>query len=71
MLASIVLITMPMTFGQLVEEGLVGRVEAFQRGQLEHAAHLALEDDGQHQHVHARATLAQAGRDAEGAARHD
>ena len=49
-------------FRQLVQEGLVGRVEAFHRGQLDHAAHLAFEDDGQHQHVE-RSRLRQAGGD--------
>ena len=40
-------------FGQLVQEGLVRGVEALERGQLQHAAHLALEDHRQHDHVHA------------------
>jgi hypothetical protein len=36
MLASIVLSTMPIAFGQLIEERLVRGVEALERGQLEH-----------------------------------
>ena len=55
--------------GQLVEEGLVHRVEALQRRQLEHAAQLAFEHDRQHQHVH-RGALAEARGDAERARRH-
>ena len=51
MLASMVLSTMPMRFGQLVEERLVRRVEALERGQLEDALDLAFEDDRQHEDV--------------------
>ena len=55
--------------GELVEEGLVRRVEALERGELDHAAHLALEDHRQHQHV-GRRLLREAGGDAEARRRH-
>ena len=55
--------------GQLVEEGLVRRIEALERGQLEHALDLALEDDRQHDDV-LRRRVAQAGGDADVVGRH-
>ena len=54
MFASIVLMHDADRFGQLVEERLVRRVEALERRELEHAAHLAFEDDRQHEHVRPR-----------------
>ena len=54
MLASIVLSTMPIDLGELVEERLVRRAEALERRQLEHGLHLAFEDDRQHDDVQRR-----------------
>ena len=48
--------------GELVEERLVRRAEALERGELEHALDLALEQDRQHDDV-LRRRLAQAGDD--------
>ena len=48
-------------FGQLVQEGLVGRVEALHRRQLDHAPDFPFEDDWQHQHIQRR-HLGQPGR---------
>ena len=55
--------------GELVEEGLVRRVESLERRELEDAAHFAFEHHRQHQHVERRA-FAQARRDAERRRRH-
>ena len=51
-------------FGQLIEESLMRRVEALERGQLQHALDLSFEDDRQHEDA-ARRRVAQAGRDAD------
>ena len=48
MLAAIVLSTMPMTLGELLEQRLMGRAERFERRQLEHRLHLAFEQHRQH-----------------------
>jgi hypothetical protein len=42
--AAIVLSTMPMRLGELIEEGQVDLAEAVERGQLDHRLHHALED---------------------------
>ena len=57
------------TFRQLLEERLVRLAEAFERGQLDHGLHLALEHDGQHQDI-ARRRAAQPRGDADVVGRH-
>ena len=49
-------------FGELVEQRLMGWIEAFERGQLQDAFDLPFEDQRQHQH-RSRRPIAQAGRD--------
>ena len=44
----------PDTFGELVQEGVVGRVELFERGKLHDRLHLAFEQDRQYDDVHRR-----------------
>ncbi len=55
--------------GQLIEEGLVGRVEALERGQFHDPLTCAFEDDRQHDDVQRRG-FAQAGGDADVVGRH-
>ena len=48
MVAAMVLSTMPMALGELIEERQVDLAEAVERGQLDHRLHLAFEQHRQH-----------------------